>query len=431
MSTDEAVAEDTKQGEEDLPFSEVQSKEGESGDAQASVAQLVSRIEGQEREPDEIEADIRQIEALSGLDPSIREMPEYKNLMETVGKVKAKTENTEEDEDEEEEKGKEEKKEGAVTQQAEEEEEIEDDEDDVFGLNKSKKPKRAPIDLEVDEKFEKFIEKNYAIKDADTFFNSVDNWRKDAQKAAEVSRDLQDMNEGIQSLPQEIKDSIAAYASGEDYYSAFTKAGERINFGRDFKEQEKESVVRHYYTKKLEKLEERFDDGQIDEDEFDERIEDLHDAAKRLYERDKKEYEKQRAELIASEERNLESFKNSAVSSVDSLKSQFPDFSKKNLQRVHQRLVNGRIEDLFYDKNGNYKPEAAKMVAYAEFGDSLVEKRIGRAKIEGESKANEEIVLRGDKKPKKSKKSQTQQKQKEAVDAISHLQSSFNKDPYS
>ena len=136
-----------------------------------------------------------------------------------------------------------------------------------------------------------------------------------------------------------------------------------------------------------------------------------------------------RAEIMREQEDSEKNFKGSVVSSVEKLKQQFPNFSKKDLQKVRQRLVDEDIESLFYNKDGTYKEEAAEMMAFSMFGKQVMESLLGRAKKDGISKANETIVKRGNKKPRQG---QTQRKQStEALDSISHLQGQFSKDPYS
>lgn len=436
MPYEEQVIENEEAVDDGLPFAEEEGGADEKGadSAQESVHQLVSRNEGEERTPEELEADIRQIEALAQLDPAIREMPEYKNLLETFEKVKG--DEGEEDESDEGEPIPKENVEDKVEEDEEEkEEEGEDDEEeepDVFGITSKKgAKKKESVDVEIDGELKEFIEKNYSIKDADTFFSSVDKWRNDSQELSKVSQEYEDISEGLQSLPQPIKDAITAFSNAEDYHSAFMNSGGRLNYELDFEEQDKESLVQHYFSKKLEKLESRLEDGDIDEDDYDDRVNDLYDSAERLYNTDKKEYEKQRADLIDQQKRELQSFKQSANSSVELLKKTYPDFSKANLQRVKQRLVNGEIDSLFQNKDGTYKEEAAEMLAMAMFGKDVIQKLIEKAEYKGASKANEEIVRKGDKKPKKTSKSQTQRKEVEAMDAISHLNSQFVKDPYS
>ena len=245
-------------------------------------ADLVSRLEDAEnRTPEEIESDIRQIDALAQSYPEIKEMQEYKNLVEIAEKNKEKPEDEKEDEDEED----------AVTKDKKEEKEDDENEEeesaDVFGLtNEKKKPKNVDLG-QAPKELLSYIKKSYSTEDMDTVMTSVDKWRKDRQQQADTVEEYNNVLAGLEDLPAPIKEAITAYAEAKDYYEAFNKHGERLNYNIDFDNQPKEAVVQHYFTDKVIKLNRKLDDEEIDEDEYNERIDDLHDATKVLYEAEK------------------------------------------------------------------------------------------------------------------------------------------------
>jgi len=428
------MAEETK---ERLPFedvaveeqqedNEVKNDEKENNDP-IKTAQLVSRFteDGTEKTPEEIESDIRQIEALANSYPQIKEMEEYKNLVQIAADLKEKEKENDEDDEEEEEEDEEEEK-----NEKEEEIEEEKDDEDVFGISKRKEVKQVIDEKKVPKEIKEVIEKNYAIKDVNTFFSSVDKWRNDSQKYTEVSEEYKDVVAGLEDLPQPIKNAITAYAEAKDYYKAFTESGERLNYNLPFEEQDKEAVVQHYFSKKFEKLNDKFDEDEIDEDEYKERVDDLYDAAKTIYEVDKAKFDSLRVDLQKEIEAERAAIKKSANDSVENLKKEFPDFSAKDLQRIRQHLVNGDIENLFYEKDGSYKKNAAEMIALALYGKPLIEKIAKKSERKGESKANERLVSRGKKDAGSIRKSARASDKSKAMDAVNHLASSFKPDPY-
>jgi hypothetical protein len=126
-------------------------------------------------------------------------------------------------------------------------------------------------------------------------------------------------------------------------------------------------------------------------------------------------------------EKNL---RTSVSGSVDALKKEYPDFSNAEIQRIRQFLVKGNVEDLLKEKNGAYKENAAKFVAFALYGEDLVKDLLNQAENRGESKANLEIVERGKKTIQSSKAIENVEKQatNEAVRHLSYMQQSKN--PY-
>ncbi len=93
-------------------------------------------------------------------------------------------------------------------------------------------------------------------------------------------------------------------------------------------------------------------------------------------------------------------------------------------------MVDGNIEEPFYEKDGSYKEGAAEMLAFAMYGKRIMKALLNRATKDGASKANETIVDRGNKKMRKASKN-TSQEGSQNTEAVSHLNTHFNEDPYS
>lgn len=407
---------------DELEFDEVAEQEQSDSNADAQVSDtrtLVSANEGEESSEEEVLAQLNQIEALADIDPSVREMEEYKNLKSIVEKNRLTEDEEIEDEDEEKDEEKDEEIEG--------EEKDEKEPSNPFGIGSSTE-EMEEVEFEIEEEMANYITQHYGLEDVGSFFEKVDTWRTQSQDGAENTRQLEELNEGLQNLPTDIKSAIQAFANAEDYKAAFNSSSSNVDYSKDFKDQDKEDVVKAYFSEELEEIKESFDDGEMDDDDYDGKVELLYKSARKLFEADKKMVVNRRAEIVEKEEAREKNFKGSVVSSVEKLKQQFPNFSKKDLQKVRQRLVDEDIESLFYNKDGTYKEEAAEMMAFSMFGKQVMESLLSKAKKEGMSKANETIVQRGNKKPRQG---QTQRKQSaEALDSISHLQGQFKKDPY-
>ena len=384
-------------------------------------------VEVSEMSEEDVLSSLNQIEALADIDPSFRETDDYKNLMAIVDKNRqndegvkkgseAKEIDSNEDDDEE---------------NSEDVDNDEKDSDNAFGLGssiESDDDEDDEIELEITEEMEEFIKSKYGLEKVESFFDTVDTWRNQSQEGAESTRKYDDLMGDLQSLPNDIKSAIQAFSNAEDYRSAFTSEGGNIDYDTDFKDQDKEGIVSNYFAEDITSFKKQLDDGDIDEDDYDSKIELLYKSSKRLFESDKKMVVSRRAELMQDEKKQQQVFKSSITSSVDKLRHEYPNFSKKDLQQVQQRLVNEDIDDLFFNKDGTYKETAAEMLAFASYGKQLVESLLNRASKDGITAANEEIVGKGSKKLRKSK---TQRQQKtESVDAVRHLQGQFVKDPY-
>jgi|SRR3990172_6624826 len=378
----------------------------------------------------DVAADITQIEALAQLDPSIRELDEYKNLMKSAEKLKSSSKNQakRQEKEEEEEEDEEEDEEDENEEREDDSEEGEEDEGGKNSFGLKKEAKEDSQEIEVSDELADFIEGKYAIKNVDKFFDKVDGWRKASQEASVIRDEHEEIVRDLQALPPPVKAAIDAFSNGKDYISAFNGASSRLDFNKDFDSQDKNKVVKSYFPEEIEKLDKKLEKGDIDDDDYNDKIELLYSSGKRLFNTDKERFNTQRADMIKQQEDKQKIFRQSAISSVEKLKEEYPNFSRADLQRVRQRLVDGNVEGIFYNKDGSYKENAAEMLAYAEYGKRVIQEMLDSAENRGESKANEKIVQRGNKTIRTQKSSVA--KEKKASNAVAHLEGQFIRDPY-
>lgn len=382
-----------------------------------------------EKSPEEMEAEVRHIINMAEQNPSVKDLPEYQEMVErlkAIEKSKTQVQTKSEEESNEEEQEQEEQEEEQEEQEESNEFDALSDEDDAFGLKSKKKTKYKFKD---EKDVTEFIKKKFSVKDYPKFFESVDKWRNDSQKLAEVSQQQEEMLNGLGSLPQPIKNAIQSYANNEDWRSAFLDSTSNISYDKNFESLDKEDVVKHYFKDKYKKLKDKLDNEDIDEDDYQERISDFYDSSKTLFETEKKAFEKRRAELLESEKQKAEALKSSAISSVNSLKDEFPNFNSAQLQRIKQHLVNGDIESLFV-VDGKYSEDAAKKIALALYGDKILKAKIDVAKRTAMNESKEEFFQRGNKDIRTTNSQQGYSKGR-MDDAVKHLETTFTKDPYS
>jgi len=387
--------------------------------------------------PAELQEQYSNIESLVAMDASVVETQEYKDLIARIeehNSGQASDDDDEEDDDEyEEEEDSEDEEYEDSEEDSEEEDEDEDEEeelDDPFGqLSKNKKKaKKVNIDFDIPEEMESLLNSRYGIEDAETFFGSVDAWRTQAQEGTETKKQLDALSTDIQSLPPDLRESLARWADGDDYTSPFTQ-GERLDFGSDFNEQDVESLVEHYLPEEYTRLIKSFNDEDMEEDELNDKIDLLARSTKKLFTQEKKalvdgrvQYDKQQSDL-------QKKVKSSALDSVEDLSKTFPNFSKSQLNKVRNYLVEGKVDSLFYNADGTYTEKAAEMVANTIFGDKMRETIEKLAKRKGMSEANQNIVDSSPKKLRKNKASNS--KGKVNMKAVEHLSNVVdNSDPY-
>ena len=358
----------------------------------------------------EMEDQIRQIEALASMDASFANSQEYKDLMAAKEQMSSQSSETD-DEDEE-----------------EDEDEEDEDVDDIFGITKeSKVEKEVELTFEPTKEMKKFIESKYGVKDVAKFFSSADTWRNQAQEVTETKRELELLTADLQAMPPEIRQAVSLWANGDDYTRAFNQ-NERLDFSSDFSRQDPENLVQHYLSEQYDELLERLENGKIDDDESEDRLKMLAGSTKRMFNTDKQALDEEREQFTQRQKNEFQMTKKSALLSVENLSKAYPNFSKTEVAKIRNILVEGKIDNLFTKADGSYNEDAAELVAYAVYGKKMLESVKKVAERRGESKANQRIVDTSSKQLRKQKVSGNDQNF--SSKEVQHLSSMFKNDPY-
>jgi hypothetical protein len=365
----------------------------------------------------EVQEQLRQIEALASMDPSFASSKEYQDLVNSLVKSSGQAGEEEEDEDDEEE---------------EDDDDSEEDEDgkvdDIFGIMSTpKKAKEFKLNFEPPKEMIDLISSKFGVKDPSKFFSSVDTWRSQAQEGSEIKKEYEALTNDLQAMPQDIRMMVQMWANGEDYTKALNSS-ERLDFSDDFKNQNSESLVQHYFGEQYDELISEFEDGGISESEFDNRIKLLASSTKRLFNEDKQALDKEREEFMDRQKSEFQNMKKTALLSVDNLGKAYPDFSKSEISKIRGLLVEGKVDNLFMNADGTYKEDAAELVAYAMYGKKMLDSVKTVAKRQGESEANQKIVDSSPKQLRKLKSSGGGTGLNK--EAVGHLSGVFRPDPY-
>jgi hypothetical protein len=360
----------------------------------------------------EMQEQLRQIESLAQMDPGFASSQEYKDLMTALGESSSQASSDSDDDYEE-----------------EEETEEEEEEDDIFGIMKpDKKQKEIRVPFEAPKEMVSFLNNHYGVNDVNKFFSSVDAWRNQAQEGSEVKKDFEALSADLQAMPPEIKMAVQLWANGDDHMSAF-EMHNRLDFSADFGEQGVENLVQHYLTDEYNELVSDYEDGKIEEEDFEDKMILLAKTTKRMFTEDKKALDEEREQFLNRQKNEFQTMKKSALLSVEGLSKAYPNFSKSEISKIRTILVEGKVDNLFMKSDGSYNDDAAELVAYAMYGKKMLESVKKSAERKGESKANQKLV---DSSPKSIKKNKATGSNSSGVpmDMVGHLSGVFKGDPY-
>lgn len=257
--------------------------------------------------------------------------------------------------------------------------------------------------VEFTEDITEFIKNKYSIDNPDTFINSVDNWRKDAQEKADLEKEYNTLVDHFSNLPEGINKILDDYSKGLDWKESAKSGLGGLDYNSDFGNQKPEEVVKHYFKDFYSETKKSYDDGDIDEIEYKEQIARFSSAAKSLYEQDRTRIEQEKSKMVEQQKEQLERLSGSAKKSLETFRSGNPIFSDKTYQtkldKIYKDLDKGDISKYFVEKDGTWKSDAVEKLFFAVYGKDEGEKALEAARKDGISQGRQEVVDRGNKTP--------------------------------
>lgn len=230
------------------------------------------------------------------------------------------------------------------------------------------------------------------VKDIPKFFESVDKWRADAQKAKEAEASAEQYKKVLEGLPEEILSDVRNFYSGKDYKKERASAPV-FDFKLDADKQDAKKLVGHYQAGKLtpEQVE------KIGTDEEDQATKIAIEASISQY---KVEKERRDGAIAAQQDAAKNSVKNfnaSIEGSMTHLKTTFPGLDAAAEAKVKQIMSGGMRSVIahYFNEDGTFKNDAAERLLLAENGREVIGELMGYAERRAESKINEEFVSRG------------------------------------
>ncbi len=225
-------------------------------------------------------------------------------------------------------------------------------------------------------------------KDFGKVFSSSKKWREDAAKVPDLESKVAQFNEIFENMPDSLLNSVKDYFDAKPDWDKHITNKPKFDFSKPVEKQKVEELVNYYFP------------GDFTEDDFkaEEKGKDLkiaEKAAKDRFNSDKLGLENDSAAQMRLSEARIEGRKTSIASSLTTLKQSFPEIDKSEEKRLTKILESGDINSLFINKDGSYKPGAAKMLFLAEYGEGAIENLMKVSAKRAESKANEDILTRG------------------------------------
>ena len=192
--------------------------------------------------------------------------------------------------------------------------------------------------------------------------------RTNAQKATELEKYKEDIETAFAEMPPEIVKAIEAYNNGSDWKQAIMSApGLKLDFNKDLESQDRWALIEAYAPDEL--TQEEFED-----DPNSKEVLRLLRVAEKAFRLDKQQNDRQVAEAKRVQTEREKSFKNSALSSLEQVKADFPGIDDKELKKLEKVLTGGGLGSEFFNKDGTYRVDAAKKLALIQYAPTEIER---------------------------------------------------------
>lgn len=310
----------------------------------------------------------------------------------------------------EEPKGSEEKEEGEEQEQKEESSSNTYDKDTQAPDERSEIEKRLGLGAgEADEKTIEDIngltqkakeELGLEVEKPEDVLNSLKDYKEKAEKAGDKEKELNDMQNMLDQLPEELQAGIQAYMSGEDHLQVINSRP-NLDFSKAKDDIPKADLVKTYYPDQFDGEDiEAIREGTASED-LQKRFDLASQEAERKFEGDKNKHQEYLKDQQTKLEQHKEKFNESLQYAEQEFKRDFPNADPKYIEEVREQLSNPAL--LFYNEDGSLRKDAFKRLAFGKDGDQLLDQYKQQVKREEQNKTKREALKGTPSKPDKNK----------------------------
>lgn len=246
---------------------------------------------------------------------------------------------------------------------------------------------------------EKVVKEKYKKDTLSDFFGEFDTIKQRVdEELPKVQKERDDVVAVFQNLPEDLWHINQIAIKKGDWREA-AKGVIGMDFMRDVSKIGKEELVNYFYPQKFKK--EDFEDV----DGTNTALEIAYDESKNKFIAKQNTIRSQSEKMIADEQKRTQVIAGSIESSFKALENTiFKDTPPEHVGKTKKVMSGGKdaILAMFYNEDGSYKPDAAKKILLAEFGEdamkdiaSVVSKRAGGEALEEAIQAKKETNLNG------------------------------------
>lgn len=225
-------------------------------------------------------------------------------------------------------------------------------------------------------------------------------FKEKAEEAGNKEKELNDVKNMLDQLPEELQAGIQAYIDGEDHLQVINSRP-NIDFSKSENDVPKTELVNTYYPEHFSQDDiEAIKEGTASED-LQKRFDMASKEAVNKFKSDKEKHQN----YLQSKQENIKEqqkkFNESLQEAEQEFKRQFPNADPKYIEEVRQQLTNPSL--LFYNEDGSLRKDAFRRLAFGKDGDELLDQYKQHIKREEKNKSTRQALKKTPSTPDKNK----------------------------
>ena len=240
-------------------------------------------------------------------------------------------------------------------------------------------------------------EKHPELKDLNGLMERFDSMTTENSDLSQVKIQNENLVNGLKSLHPDLVEAIRLYESGEDF-RGYISSQPNVDYDSKVEDIDKQVLINAYSPGEISDAD--FEAANKESDDYDPNVARLIDT---VYKSSVDKFNTAKASRVnrtdtylAEKQIKDDAFKVSVEKSLGSVSEFFPDATPTYIKSVEEKLLNDGINSLFYDENGQFKPDAAaRFVRASDDGASLVSQLQKIAYSQAKTDANLDTLTRG------------------------------------
>jgi len=252
-----------------------------------------------------------------------------------------------------------------------------------------KEEKKDELKVENLEELNTQLKEKFGIEDISSLSEQISTWKEKEKSLGEISEKLTNAEKLFESMPSDLYQLVQLHVSGEDWKKGL--ANPSLNFEKRIEDYKDKELIDVLYPGQVtdEDWEEYHDedgDGRVKK-----MVGVLLDQAKSRFTETKKQRDEMAKAAIENAKKEQERYERSVEISSKKLSSQIEGIDSNYIKSIEDQLKTpGGIAELFFDKDGVLKEDAALAFAMAKDGYTLLDQykkviqkqtEIGRAHV--------------------------------------------------